>query len=137
MMCYQFTKKILFSMDPERAHQLTLTGLNAAAKLGYQQQLASQPVNVMGLVFKNPIGLAAGFDNNGECISGVESLGFGFMELGGVTPRAQAGNPKPRVFRLVEDNAVINRKGFCNEGVDYCVANIKKSKPLGISCMVP
>ncbi len=98
----------------------------------YAQELPEKPVNCLGMTFKNAIGLAAGLDKNGECIDAFAAMGFGFIEVGTVTPKAQAGNDKPRLFRLAEHNAIINRMGFNNKGVDYLVEQVKKSKYKGI-----
>lgn len=124
------SRKVLFTLEPEDAHALTLTSLNAMAASGAAKMLfgapAGSPVTVMGLDFPNAVGLAAGADKNGECIEGFGSLGFGFLELGGVTPRPQPGNEKPRVFRLPDANAVINRLGFNNHGVERLAANLAR-----------
>jgi len=98
----------------------------------YAQKLPEKPVKCLGMIFKNPIGLAAGLDKNGECIDAFAAMGFGFIEVGTVTPKPQAGNDKPRLFRLVEYNAIINRMGFNNKGVDYLVKQVKKSNYKGI-----
>jgi len=133
---YKLARPLLFSLDPERAHTLALTGLDLAAKLGLQKPpLSSQqvaPRTVMGLSFPNPIGLAAGLDKNAAHISGMAALGFGFLEVGTVTPRPQPGNPKPRLFRLPEAEALINRMGFNNQGVDTLLSNIRSSQHKGI-----
>ena len=128
-MLYELIRPVLFQFDAETAHNLGLTSLRLAAKLGplnpMQQNPAGKPRTVMGLEFPNPVGLAAGMDKNGDCIEGMAALGFGFLEIGTVTPRPQPGNPKPRMFRLVEQQAVINRLGFNNKGVDYLVEQVK------------
>lgn len=128
-MLYQIIRPILFRFDPETAHHIGLTALSVSAKLGtinpLRQNLAGHPRTVMGLEFPNPLGLAAGMDKNGDCIEGMAALGFGFLELGTVTPLAQPGNPKPRMFRLVDQKAVINRLGFNNKGVDYLIERVK------------
>jgi len=133
---YSLIRPLLFSLDPETAHQLTLKLLDSAHTLGISQlaygQQASQPVKVMGLEFKNPVGLAAGLDKNGDHIDALAALGFGFIEIGTVTPRPQPGNPKPRLFRLPEHQAIINRMGFNNLGVDLLVAQVKKCQYNGI-----
>ncbi len=134
-MCYAFIKKILFCLDPERAHHVTLKTLNLAQKLRLTQLLPSvahSPRTVMGLQFSNPIGLAAGLDKNGEYIDALAALGFGFIEVGTITPRPQPGNLLPRLFRLPEQEAIINRMGFNNKGVDYLVEQLKKTKFTGI-----
>ncbi len=128
---YPIIRPILFSMDPENAHMFTLSSMRTAAKLGLTAlapSIAPLPRKVMGLDFPNPVGLAAGLDKNGSCIDGLASLGFGFLELGTVTPRPQPGNPKPRMFRLPDAEGLINRMGFNNDGVDVLVANVKASK---------
>ena len=128
-MLYELIRPVLFQFDAETAHNLGLTSLRLAAKLGplnpMRQNPAGKPRTVMGLEFPNPVGLAAGMDKNGDCIEGMAALGFGFLEIGTVTPRPQPGNPKPRMFRLVEQQAVINRLGFNNKGVDYLVEQVK------------
>lgn len=128
---YPVIRPILFSMDPENAHMFTLSSMRTAAKLGLTAlapSIAPLPRKVMGLDFPNPVGLAAGLDKNGSCIDGLASLGFGFLELGTVTPRPQPGNPKPRMFRLPDAEGLINRMGFNNDGVDVLVENVKASK---------
>ena len=133
---YPLTRAALFCMDAEQAHALTLKGLNAAVAAGtaglINGRIPDDPRTVMGLRFANPVGLAAGADKNGECIDGFGALGFGFLELGGVTPRPQPGNPKPRLFRIPEARAIINRLGFNNLGVDVLVENLKRRKYKGV-----
>ena len=133
---YRLARAGLFRLDPEAAHALTMKSLNAMAALGTTGLLAGRiapdPRNVMGIDFPNPVGLAAGADKNGECIAGFGALGFGFMELGGVTPRAQPGNPQPRVFRLVAVRGIINRLGFNNFGVDFLVEKLKHHSYQGV-----
>ncbi|EOJ6000988.1 quinone-dependent dihydroorotate dehydrogenase [Cronobacter sakazakii] len=130
-MYYPFFRKALFQLDPERAHEFTfqqmrrITGTPLEALL--RQKVPSKPVTCMGLTFKNPLGLAAGLDKNGECIDALGALGFGSVEIGTVTPRPQPGNDKPRLFRLVEAEGLINRMGFNNLGVDNLVENVKKA----------
>ena len=135
-MLYPMFKTIAFRMDPERVHELTLKGLRRTARKGKSHFLAGRvpdkPVEVMGLRFPNPVGLAAGMDKNGECIDGFGSLGFGFLELGTVTPRPQPGNPKPRLFRLPEHEGIINRMGFNNEGVEALLRNLSQASYRGI-----
>ena len=101
---YSLSRRLLFKLSPETAHELTIDALGASGRLGLTRRLVKQPtalpVNVMGLDFPNPVGLAAGLDKNGDAILGLSGLGFGFIEIGTVTPRAQPGNPKPRLFRL-------------------------------------
>jgi len=128
---YAFARPALFSLDPEAAHNLTLPALRRAAALGLTSLLgkpATDPRTVMGITFPNPVGLAAGLDKDGAYIDGLAALGFGSIEIGTVTPRAQAGNPKPRMFRLPAANAIINRMGFNNGGVDAFVANVQASR---------
>ena len=128
---YALARPLLFSLDPESAHDATLSTLSACARLGLTQWLpkpASDPRTVMGIRFPNPVGLAAGLDKDGACIDGLAALGFGFIEIGTVTPRAQPGNPKPRMFRLPQANALINRMGFNNGGVDAFVRNVQASR---------
>ena len=133
---YSLLRPALFRLDPEPAHHLTLASLRAAHALGLGGCLARRPPDdprkVMGLTFPNPVGLAAGLDKNGECIDGLAALGFGFIEIGTVTPRAQPGNPRPRLFRLPEAQGIINRMGFNNEGVDALVENVKRANYTGI-----
>jgi dihydroorotate dehydrogenase len=136
MNLYPLLRPLLFSLDPETAHEVTLKLLNAAyvsglAKLVYPK-INDKPVNVMGLDFKNPVGLAAGLDKNGDYINALAALGFGFVEIGTVTPRPQPGNPKPRLFRLPEHQAIINRMGFNNLGIDHLLAQVKQSGYTGI-----
>ena len=128
---YSVARPLLFSLDPESAHNLTLPALRSAAKLGLAQLLPkpkADPRKVMGITFPNPVGLAAGLDKDGAYIDGLAALGFGFIEVGTVTPRAQPGNPKPRMFRLPQANALINRMGFNNGGVDAFVRNVQASR---------
>ncbi|WP_411728497.1 quinone-dependent dihydroorotate dehydrogenase [Methyloglobulus sp.] len=133
---YPLLRPLLFALDAEIAHEVTLKLLNAAfvsdlSKLLYPS-VSDKPVNVMGLNFKNPVGLAAGLDKNGDYIDALAALGFGFIEIGTVTPRPQPGNPKPRLFRLPEHQAIINRMGFNNLGIDHLLAQVKKSRYKGI-----
>jgi len=128
---YALTRPLLFSLDPESAHDVTLSTLSTCARLGLTQWLpkpVANPKTVMGLRFPNPVGLAAGLDKDGACIDGLAALGFGFIEVGTVTPRAQPGNPKPRMFRLADAHALINRMGFNNGGVDAFVRNVQASR---------
>lgn len=132
---YQLARPLLFSMDAERAHHLTLAGLSCAAPLAtqlYARSVPAAPRRVMGLEFANPVGLAAGLDKDGACIDGLAALGFGFLEVGTVTPRAQPGNPQPRLFRLPDDRALINRMGFNNRGVAHLVQRIRASRHTGV-----
>jgi dihydroorotate dehydrogenase len=128
---YHLIRPLLFSLDPELAHRLTLSGLKKMYKLGLIKKLVQVPKQnektVMGLKFSNPIGLAAGLDKDGHCIDALAALGFGFIEVGTVTPRPQRGNVHPRLFRLPEVSGIINRMGFNNEGVDVFVENVRKS----------
>jgi dihydroorotate dehydrogenase len=128
---YALARPLLFSMDAERAHHLTLSLLRSASGIGLTRLIAMpapDPRVVMGLRFSNTVGLAAGLDKDGSTIDGLAALGFGFLEIGTVTPRAQVGNPLPRMFRLPEASAIINRMGFNNGGVDAFVANVQRSR---------
>ena len=133
---YSLARSLLFQLSPETAHQVTLDFLGAAARLRLIPALvptvAPCPVEVMGIQFPNPVGLAAGLDKNAECIDGLGALGFGFLEVGTVAPRPQPGNPKPRLFRLPETKAVINRMGFNNAGVDDLVVHVERAKFDGV-----
>ena len=134
-MLYEFARPFLFALDAETAHELTLASLRTAQALHLPVACAAptgKPVRVMGLEFPNRIGLAAGLDKNGECIAGLAALGFGHIEIGTVTPRPQPGNSKPRLFRLPLRQAIINRMGFNNHGVDALVANVERSGYKGI-----
>jgi len=135
-MFYSAIRKVFFKFDPEAIHELTIKGFKATGatplNLLYKQTIANKPVEVMGITFPNPVGLAAGLDKNGECIKAFEAMGFGFVEVGTVTPRPQPGNDKPRIFRLPEANAIINRMGFNNKGVDYLVDQVIKAKFSGV-----
>jgi len=129
---YALTRPFLFGLDAEHAHELTLGSIaalqNTPAQCLFSQPRIDDPVTLAGLKFPNRIGLAAGLDKNGRCIDGFGAMGFGFIEVGTVTPKAQPGNPKPRMFRLPEAQALINRLGFNNEGLDTFLANVKRSK---------
>ncbi|MCK5881282.1 MAG: quinone-dependent dihydroorotate dehydrogenase [Sinobacterium sp.] len=133
---YSLLRPLLFKLDPETAHNISLKGLDIANSLNlsalFAPKLQHTPVDIMGLSVKNPIGLAAGLDKNADHIDALASLGFGFIEVGTVTPRPQAGNMQPRLFRLAEHEAIINRMGFNNEGIDYLIANVKRSNYRGI-----
>lgn len=132
-MLYNLLKPVLFRLDPERAHHLTLQALNFLSRFKNGYEISEQkPTQLLGLNFKNRIGLAAGLDKNGDYIDALGALGFGHIEIGTVTPKAQSGNPKPRLFRLVEQEAIINRMGFNNKGVDYLVNKVKQRKYQGI-----
>ncbi len=128
---YALARPLLFAIDPEAAHKLTLPSLRGAAALGLTSSIVkplSDPRTVMGITFPNPVGLAAGLDKDGAYIDGLATLGFGSIEVGTVTPRAQPGNALPRMFRLPQANAIINRMGFNNGGVDTFVANVQASR---------
>lgn len=129
---YSLARPFLFSLDAERAHGLGLSALDLAYRTGTTPLLAARiaplPSTVFGLNFPNPVGLAAGLDKNGEHIDALFALGFGFVEIGTITPRPQAGNPQPRLFRLPEHNAIINRMGFNNAGVDALVRNVERAR---------
>lgn len=132
---YALARPGLFALEPERAHHLTLDLLRrhtALVRRLYGARVSQAPVEVMGLRLPNPIGLAAGLDKDGACIDGLAALGFGFLELGTVTPVAQPGNPKPRLFRLVEQRALINRFGFNNDGVDALVERVARARYDGV-----
>ncbi|KPD01892.1 quinone-dependent dihydroorotate dehydrogenase [Moellerella wisconsensis] len=135
-MLYPLARKALFQLDPEKAHDLTIRQLqrliNSPLQYVIRQSVATKPLTCMGLSFSNPLGLAAGLDKNGECIDAFGAMGFGAIEIGTVTPRPQDGNDKPRLFRLVEAEGLINRMGFNNLGVDNLVENVKKSRYGGI-----
>ena len=132
-MLYELARPLLFALDPESAHELALHTLHLAGKvLPAGSPAPANPVEVMGLRFPNRIGLAAGLDKNGEAIDGLARMGFGFIEIGTITPRPQPGNPRPRMFRLPEARALINRMGFNNHGVDVLVAHVRAAKFAGI-----
>jgi dihydroorotate dehydrogenase len=126
---YGFARALLFTLDPETAHHVTLRALAAAHAAGAMHLLHAglpdDPVRVMGLTFPNPVGLAAGLDKNAAFVEPLAQLGFGSLEVGTVTPRPQPGNPRPRLFRLPQAGALINRLGFNNEGVDALVARVR------------
>ncbi len=131
-MLYPLFRPLLFALDPEAAHDAVFAGLDAAANIGVAQLIAAKapasPVTVMGIRFPNRVGLAAGLDKNAAHIDGLATLGFGFIECGTVTPRGQPGNPRPRMFRLPEADALINRLGFNNDGVDSFLANVARAR---------
>ncbi len=131
---YAALQPLLLRLDPERAHALTLDLLRIAHRLGLLRRSAASgsPVHLMGLDFASRVGLAAGFDKNGVCVDALGALGFGFVEVGTVTPQPQAGNPRPRVFRLRAARAVVNRMGFPNEGVAALVARLRARRFRGI-----
>ncbi|NQZ32019.1 MAG: quinone-dependent dihydroorotate dehydrogenase [Oceanospirillaceae bacterium] len=135
-MLYPLTRSLMFGLDAENSHNLALKGMNLAAVLGLPKLLGAEklyaPVEVMGIKFPNPVGLAAGLDKDGAAIDGLSSMGFGFLEVGTVTPKSQVGNPKPRIFRIPEHSAIINRMGFNNAGVDALLENIDKARFNGI-----
>ncbi len=128
---YPLLRPWLFSLDPEQAHNLTLSSLDRAQRWGLLGCLVDQPApdprNLCGITFPNPVGLAAGLDKDGKHIDALGALGFGFLEIGTVTPKPQPGNPKPRMFRLPQAQAIINRMGFNNDGVDACVRRVRNS----------
>ncbi|MDE2592799.1 MAG: quinone-dependent dihydroorotate dehydrogenase [Burkholderiales bacterium] len=129
---YALSRSVLFNLDPEVAHELTMGALarfqNTPLACVWGNQRVQDPVTLAGVTFPNRVGMAAGLDKNGRCIDGLGAMGFGFVEVGTVTPKAQPGNPKPRMFRLPEANALINRLGFNNEGLDSFLANVKRAK---------
>ena len=128
---YTLLRPVLFHLDPERAHHCTLAGLKGLHSLGLSGIIAPRPAadprTVMGLTFPNPVGLAAGLDKNGDYIDSLAALGFGFIEIGTVTPLPQPGNPAPRLFRLPQERAIINRMGFNNDGVDHLIENVQRA----------
>jgi dihydroorotate dehydrogenase len=129
---YDLARPLFFALDPETAHDLALAGLARAYALGLTKlarpRVPADPVDAMGLRFPNPVGLAAGLDKNAACIDALGDLGFGFIEVGTVTPQPQPGNPKPRLFRLPKATALINRMGFNNDGLERFVANVAASR---------
>ncbi len=132
-MSYSLLRPLLFQLEPELAHRLSLDALKNLNRIGFLPQ--SMPLlrrTVMGIDFPNPFGVAAGLDKNGEYINCLSALGFGFIEVGTVTPRPQPGNPTPRMFRIPEAQALINRLGFNNKGVDYCVNQIQQANYSGV-----
>lgn len=135
-MNFKSLRHLLFLLSPELSHHLALQSIALLEQLKLSSLVArnipDDPVEVMGLRFPNPVGLAAGLDKDGTCIDGMAALGFGFLEIGTVTPRAQPGNPKPRLFRLKDRGAIINRMGFNNQGVDALVKRVKRSKFDGV-----
>ncbi|MDP2255217.1 MAG: quinone-dependent dihydroorotate dehydrogenase [Polaromonas sp.] len=128
---YALARPFLFGLDPETAHELTMASLartqGTPLQMAYCTSRVGDPIELAGLKFPNRVGLAAGLDKNARCIDGLAAMGFGFVEVGTVTPKAQPGNPKPRMFRLPEANALINRLGFNNDGLDAFLANVQKS----------
>ncbi|MEC6906815.1 quinone-dependent dihydroorotate dehydrogenase [Photobacterium piscicola] len=135
-MLYRIARSAIFQLDAEKAHDLAIQNFSrftgTPLDLFYRQHVPERPVEVMGITFKNPVGLAAGLDKNGECIDAFGAMGFGFVEVGTVTPRPQSGNDKPRLFRLIPAEGIINRFGFNNLGVDNLVENVKKSNYDGV-----
>ena len=133
---YPLARHLLFALDPETAHEVTFASLDRAAALGLAQafapRLPAAPITVMGIAFPNRVGLAAGLDKNARHLAGLATLGFGFLEAGTVTPRPQPGNPKPRMFRIPEAQALVNRLGFNNDGVDAFLANVARTRYRGI-----
>ncbi len=128
---YSLARRALFALDPEVAHELTLHGLakiqRTPLEWAYCNARVDDPITLAGLAFPNRVGLAAGLDKNARCIDGLGAMGFGFVEVGTVTPKAQPGNPKPRMFRLTQANALINRLGFNNDGLEAFIANVQRS----------
>ncbi|MDQ3185217.1 MAG: quinone-dependent dihydroorotate dehydrogenase [Pseudomonadota bacterium] len=133
-MLYSLLRPILFKLNPETAHRVTFSVVDKLRRLGLigGGPIACPPRHVMGLDFPNPVGVAAGLDKNGEHLQALAALGFGFIEIGTVTPRPQPGNPQPRLFRVPQANAIINRLGFNNHGVDKLVANVRHANYQGI-----
>ncbi|CAH0352896.1 Dihydroorotate dehydrogenase (quinone) [Aquabacterium sp. CECT 9606] len=129
---YALSRAVLFNLDPEVAHELTMGALarfqNTPLDCAWGASRVSDPVEIAGLKFPNRIGMAAGLDKNGRCIDGLGAMGFGFVEVGTVTPKPQPGNPKPRMFRLPQANALINRLGFNNDGLDAFVNNVRRAR---------
>lgn len=134
-MWYPLARAALFQLDPETAHHFTLDNLARAERCGllrYWPRPDDQPVEAFGLTFRNPVGLSAGLDKNGDYIDALAALGFGFIEVGTVTPRPQPGNPQPRLFRLPKAGAIINRLGFNNAGVDHLIRNVERMRYDGV-----
>lgn len=133
---YSLARKALFALDPEVSHELSLDLIGACDRLKLTgllaPKIADNPVEVMGLTFPNSVGLAAGLDKNGDYFNALGQLGFGSVEIGTITPRSQPGNPKPRLFRLTEHEAIINRMGFNNKGVDHLIAQVEKRRFKGV-----
>src|SRR5688500_11266898 len=128
---YGLARPFLFGLDPETVHELTLESLarvqRTPLQLAWRNSFAEDPIELAGLRFPNRVGLAAGLDKNARCIDALGVMGFGFVEVGTVTPKPQPGNPKPRMFRLPEANALINRLGFNNDGLEAFIDNVKRS----------
>lgn len=135
-MSYTLLRNLLFLLAPETSHDLALKGIGFAEKIKLTPTLLPKvpckPVKLMGIEFPNPVGLAAGLDKNADYIDGLSALGFGFIEVGTVTPRPQPGNPKPRLFRIPERQAIINRMGFNNKGVDYLLSQVAQRRSAGV-----
>jgi dihydroorotate dehydrogenase len=135
-MLYRLARPLLFQLDPERAHSFTMHALDFAHRVGLAglivRRSPASPRRLMGLEFPNPVGLAAGLDKNGEHVDALSELGFGFLEIGTVTPRPQPGNPAPRMFRLVQARAIINRMGFNNDGIERLLMNVSRTHYRGI-----
>lgn len=135
-MLYDLARTLMFRLDAETSHELALSSMNLAASLGLPRLMGASvqnlPTRVMGIRFPNPVGLAAGLDKNGTAVDGLAAMGFGFVEVGTVTPRPQPGNPKPRLFRIPEHKAIVNRMGFNNDGVDQLLKNLSRSRYDGV-----
>ena len=135
-MLYPLIRSALFQFDAEKVHEQTIQALKKVSGTPLEalitQRLPNKPIHSMGITFPNPVGLAAGLDKNGECIDAFAAMGFGFIEIGTVTPRAQSGNDKPRLFRVEPAEGIINRMGFNNHGVDQLVENVKAARYRGV-----
>src|SRR5512134_3149019 len=135
-MTYALARPLLFALDPETAHHVTLRSLRFLTRIGLAPTAGPAPAacarELMGIRFPNPVGLAAGLDKNGEYIDTLAQLGFGFLEIGTVTPRPQPGNPRPRMFRIEEHEAIINRLGFNNQGVEQVLRNVERAAYRGV-----
>lgn len=133
---YTHIRDLLFKLDAETSHEFSLDLIGAAERLKlsslFTREIAPDPVEVMGITFPNPVGLAAGLDKNGDYFNALGAMGFGFVEIGTITPKPQAGNTKPRLFRIPEAQAIINRMGFNNKGVDHLVAQVQRRRYKGI-----
>lgn len=133
---YTHLRDLLFKLDAETSHEFSLDLIGAAERLQliklFLTSVSANPVEVMGITFPNPVGLAAGLDKNGDYFNALGAMGFGFVEIGTITPKPQAGNPKPRLFRIPEAQAIINRMGFNNKGVDHLVAQVKRRRYNGV-----
>ncbi|MGC3873971.1 quinone-dependent dihydroorotate dehydrogenase [Halomonas sp. GXIMD04776] len=134
---YSLARALLFRLDPETAHELSLRSLDVVHRTGalgvwHKRDTGNDPVELMGLRFANRVGLAAGLDKNADHLDALGALGFGFVEVGTVTPKPQPGNPRPRMFRVPQRHAIINRMGFNNAGVDHLIANVRKSRYDGV-----